>query len=60
MSPRVVIVDDSLTVRMDLAEAFEAALTADPDFDLATALQALFAEGLVVDVAVAPAEKESK
>lgn len=35
-----------------LAEALEAALTAAPDFDLTTALQTLFAEGLVVDMSV--------
>ena len=33
-------------------EVDEAALTADPAFDLTTALQALFAEDLVVDVVV--------
>lgn len=43
-----------------LAEAFEAALTAEPDFNLATALQALFAEGLVVDVSVSPAPPQGQ
>ena len=42
----------TLAEHQPLAEACEAALAADPDFDLATALQALFAEGLVVDAAV--------
>jgi len=45
----------TLAEHRPLAEAFEAALTADPAFDLTVALQALFAEGLVVDVAVSPA-----
>lgn len=43
----------TLAEHRPLAEAFEAALTAEPGFDLATALQALFAEGLVVAVSVA-------
>ncbi len=43
----------TLAEHRPLAEAFAAALTADPNFDLAAALQALFAEGLVVDVVVA-------
>jgi len=42
----------TLAEHRPLAEAFEAALAADPGFALATALQALFAEGLVVDVIV--------
>lgn len=40
----------ALAEHRPLAEAFEAALTAEPSFDLATALQALFAAGLVVDI----------
>jgi hypothetical protein len=50
----------TLAEHQPLAEACEAALTADPDFDLATALQALFAEGLVVDVTVSLAGKETR
>jgi hypothetical protein len=38
----------TLARHQPLAEAVEAALAAAPDFDLPTALQALFAEGLVV------------
>ena len=48
----------ALAAHRPLAEAFEAALTAAANFDLATALQALFAAGLVVDVSVAPTGKE--
>jgi hypothetical protein len=40
----------ALAERRQLAEAFEAALSAAPDFCLATALQAIFAEGLVVGI----------
>src|SRR5262249_6065500 len=43
-----------------LAEAFDAALAADRDFDLATALQALFAEGLVIDSTVSLVGKKSQ
>ena len=50
----------TLAEHRPLVEAFDAALTADPDFDLATALQALFAEGLVVDVVVSLDRKEIK
>lgn len=42
----------TLAEHRPLAEAFDAALAAEPDFDLAMALKALFAEGLVVDVIV--------
>lgn len=49
----------ALAERQQLAEAFEAALSAAPDFCLATALQAMFAEGLVVEIHVL-AEKEVK
>jgi hypothetical protein len=42
-----------------LAEAFATALSAAPDFCLTSALQAIFAEGLVVDID-ARAEKEVK
>lgn len=49
----------ALAERRQLAEAFEAALAAAPDFCLATALQAIFAEGLVVEIDVL-AEKEVK
>lgn len=48
----------TLAEHRPLAEAFDAALTIVPDFDLATALQALFAEGLVVDIVVALADEE--
>ena len=48
----------TLAQHRPLAEAFDAALTADPGFDLATALQTLFAEGLVVDVVVSLDGKE--
>jgi DNA-binding response OmpR family regulator/anti-sigma regulatory factor (Ser/Thr protein kinase) len=51
MSPSVLIVDDSLTVRMDLADAFEAAgFQAMPRATIAEAREALSAEniGLVV------------
>ena len=48
----------TLAEHRPLAEAFEAALTVEPDFDLATALQALFAEGLVVDVSVSAAGQD--
>ena len=51
MSPSVLIVDDSLTVRMDLADAFEAAgFQAMPRATIAEAREALAAEniGLVV------------
>jgi len=40
----------ALAERRPLAEAFETALTAAPDFDLATALQALFTAGLVIEI----------
>ena len=49
----------ALAAHRPLAEACEAALAAAPDFDLATALQALFAEDLVVDVTVSRAGEES-
>jgi Putative DNA-binding domain len=49
----------ALAAHRSLGEAFEAALAADPDFDLTAALQALFAEGLVVDVIVSLEGKES-
>ena len=49
----------ALAERRQFAEAFEAALSAVPDFCLATALQAIFAEGLVVEIDVL-AEKEVK
>ena len=42
----------ALAEHWPLEEAFETALTVAPDFDLTTALQALFAEGLVVEVVV--------
>src|SRR5262245_9426725 len=48
----------TLAAHGSLEEALEAALTTVPEFDLATALQALFAEGLVVDVIVALAGEE--
>jgi len=50
----------ALAEHRPLEEAFETALTATPDFDLATALQTLFVEGLVVDVVVSVVEKEMK
>ena len=50
----------ALAAHQPLAEACAAALTAAPDFDLATALQAFFAEGLVVDVVVSLDRKEIK
>ena len=49
----------ALAAHRSLAEACEAALATDPDFDLATALQALFAADLVVNVTVSLKEKES-
>jgi hypothetical protein len=39
----------ALAGHQPLEEAVEAALAVDPDFDLTTALQTLFAEGLVVE-----------
>jgi hypothetical protein len=47
----------ALTERQRLEEAFEAALAAAPDFCLPTALQALFAESLVVNVAISLSEE---
>lgn len=44
--------------RLPLAQAFEAALAADPHFDLTTALYTLFTEGLVVDMVVSLEEKK--
>jgi hypothetical protein len=41
-----------------LPQAFEAALAADPHFDLTMALYTLFTEGLVVDMVVSLEEKE--
>jgi len=49
----------TLAEHRPLEEALQMALTADPDFDLVIALQALFAEGLVVGMGVALPEKES-
>jgi hypothetical protein len=49
----------ALAERRQLAEAFEAALSAAPDFCLVTALQAIFTEGLVVEID-SLAEKEVK
>jgi hypothetical protein len=43
--------------RLPLAQAFEAALAADPHFDLTTVLYMLFSEGLVVDMVVSLEEK---
>jgi hypothetical protein len=43
----------ALAEHQPLEEALQSALTADPDFDLTRALQALFAEALVVDGSVA-------
>jgi hypothetical protein len=43
-----------------LEQAYEATGAVDPAFDLTTALQALFAAGLVVDVHVASSRKEIK
>jgi hypothetical protein len=57
---------DTFAFRLALSEgrpleaALEAALTAEPRFDLATALQALFAESLVVNVVASPAGQESE
>jgi hypothetical protein len=42
----------ALAERQPFEQALAVALTADPDFDLPTALPRLFAEGLVVDVIV--------
>jgi hypothetical protein len=43
----------ALAERQPLESALQPTLTAAPDFDLTTALQRLFAEGLVVDVIIA-------
>lgn len=49
-----------LSERQPLAQVYEAAGAVDPAFDLTTALQALFAAGLVVDVHVSSSGKEIK
>src|SRR4029453_3832243 len=48
----------ALAERQRLEEAYEAAFSADPDFCLTTALQALFAESLIADATISRAEKE--